>query len=271
MTYLMESDSEARRLLEQERSSPSLERLRVTGLRPGAVVLDAGCGPGAITASLVKMVGPEGRVVALDPSESRLEEAARVLHGNDNVELICAALPQAGLPASIAQTGLPSDHFDYTWCQYVFEYLRDPETALDELIRVTRPGGKVVVADIDGVGLLNWPFPALLRDGTEKLMRALSEQGLDLNVGRKLYHLFRQHGLRDVRVHLSPFYVVGGRADDAMVADWSLRFDVLKPVGVPALGGEAAYTLFRDAFLEMLRDEETFKYAVVLTTEGTKP
>jgi ubiquinone/menaquinone biosynthesis C-methylase UbiE len=259
MSYLMESESEARRLLEQERVSPSLERLRSTGLGRGAVALDMGCGPGAITGSIAELVGPSGSVLAMDPSEARLAEAANVLHGRSNVELRRGSLPQ---------TGLPPDHFDYAWCQFVFEYLRDPEPALAELIRVTKPGGKVVVADLDGIGLLNWPFPAALREDAERLMGALGAAGLDLGVGRKLYHLFRKHGLKDV--HLSPFYVVGGRAEDAMLADWTLRFEVLKPVGVPAFGGEAGYRRFCEGYLDMLRDEDTFKYAVVLTTEGIK-
>jgi SAM-dependent methyltransferase len=261
MTYLMESDEEVRRLKAQARSSSSADRLRLTGLRPGDVALDVGCGPGVVTAELLDVVGDGGRVVALEPLAAHLDAARALLEGRTNVELLQGALPD---------TKLPSDSFDYVWSQYVFEYLADPLLSLRELVRVARPGGRVVVADIDGVGLWNWPFPEDLQQESQKLLQALRDARFDLHAGRKLFHLFRQVGLADVRVHVSPLYVAAGPVDARLHEDWVIRFRTLRPLAERAFGGAAPYDTFCQRFLALLDDADTLKYAMVLTTEGVK-
>ena len=201
MSYLMESSKEGQRLVQQERANPSSVRLLQAGLRRGERVADLGCGSGAVMPAILDLVGPEGWVTGVDLSPERVEEARRLLGPARNAEVRLGALPA---------TGLPEASFDFTWSQFVFEYLREPEAALREMIRVTRPGGRVAVADVDGIGLAFWPRPAVLEEGTEPFMRALSATGFDFFIGRKLFTLFRQAGLADVSVHLSPLYVSAG-------------------------------------------------------------
>ncbi|MGZ3461340.1 MAG: methyltransferase domain-containing protein, partial [Archangium sp.] len=175
------------------------------------------------------------------------------------------------LQADIRKTGLPDSGFDYTWSQFVFQYLPDRMSALRELIRVTRPGGKVVVSEIDGLGFHNWPFPEAVREKAQRMEEALSTRGFDLYVGRKLFSEFLEAGLREVRVHLFPFYVVAGVADSRMLADWETRFAALESVVAPALGGQEAYQEFCRSYLDMLTHPKSLKYAVMLVTEGVKP
>ncbi len=259
--YLMESEAEARRLAQQALTLPARTQLGLTGLAPGMVALDAGCGPGVITELMADIVGPTGSTVALDLSPERLAEArAR-----------CERLTQCRfVQADVRETGLPAASFDYTWCQFVFEYLPNPELALAELIRVTRPGGRVVVTDMDGIGDLNWPFPADLQADFQKLATAVAATGFDMRVGRKVFHMFRRAGLEEVRVHLSPLWLVAGAADARLLEDWTLRLRVLEPVAAPAFGGVAAYRAFGDRYLGMLGDPDTLKYSVFLMTEGRK-
>lgn len=260
-SYLMESEAESRRLAEQARALPVRQHLLSTGLAEGMTALDAGCGPGAITSLMGELVGPQGHVVGLDVHEPRLAEARAV----------CAHLPRCRFVlGDVRRTGLPDASFDYVWSQYVFEYLPDPERALEELLRVTRPGGHVVVADVDGLGLHNWPFPPELEEGCRIFMAALSAAGFDLHVGRKMFHLYRKAGLRDVRVHLAPVWVVAGAADTRLLQDWTLRFSTLEPVVASAFGGSAAYRAFTDRYLGLLSDPDALKYAVLLLTEGRK-
>ncbi|NOK21167.1 methyltransferase domain-containing protein [Corallococcus carmarthensis] len=258
----MESADESRRLWEQEQSQDTRAVLRRTGLKPGDRVLDAGCGPGGIAELMAELVGEGGHVTGLDSHEGRVAEArARNAH----------RAHLTFLQADVRATGLPPDAFDYTWSQYVFEYLPDRHVALAELIRVTRPGGRVVVSDIDGLGLQNWPFPEHLRAGTQRVVDALAARGFDLHVGRKLFSEFRRAGLSDVHVHLMPFYLSPGAAEARLVRDWKTRFEALAPVGVAVFGGLEAYQSHCDEFLAMLEDPEGLKYAVTLVTEGTKP
>lgn len=261
MSYLMESAHEVRRLKAQARATASEDRLRLSGLRAGDLALDVGCGPGIIAEEMLEVVGPAGRVVGLEPVGEHLAAARALLSGRPNVELLQGALPD---------TQLPSNHFDYVWCQYVFEYLPEQDAALAELVRLTRPGGRVVVADIDGVGMWNWPFPEDLQEESQKLLAALRAARFDLHAGRKLFHLFRKAGLQEVRVHVTPLYVVAGPADERLHEDWVIRFRTLRPLAEPYFGSAAAYDAFCQRFLALMDDADTLKYAMVLTTEGVK-
>lgn len=260
MSYLMESTNEGQRLLVQERANPSSVRLLQAGLCRGQRVADIGCGSGAVIPTMLDIVGNDGSVMGVDMSPERVEEARKLVRGARNAVVQLGALPA---------TGLPDAAFDFTWSQFVFEYLREPDVALRELIRVTRPGGRVAVADVDGIGLAFWPRPAAIEAGIEPFMSALSATGFDFFIGRKLFTLFRQAGLQDVSVHLSPLYISAG-ADSRLVADYTQRFEVLAPLAVKTFGDAQRYREFADAYLAMLADPEALKYAVVLTVVGTR-
>lgn len=262
MTYLMESPAEGRRLLAQARTNPARERLVAAGVEPGMRVLDVGCGPGAVTLELCELVGTRGQVVGIDPSPGRLTEARELLAGHPNVLLL-----QAGLPA----TGLLPRSFDAVHAQYVFEYLGDFGPALDACIGLCRPGGRVVVSDIDGHGLHAWPVPAAVEAGIATFQAALVRTGFDLFVGRKLFSAFVARGLGEVRVQLTPIDVVAGAADERLLADWRQRFEALAPVGEKAFGSAQSWGEFAAAYLALLSDPAALKYTVMLTTSGRTP
>ncbi|MDY7225278.1 methyltransferase domain-containing protein [Hyalangium rubrum] len=259
--YLMESEAEARRLAEQAKALPVHGHLITTGLAPGMKALDAGCGPGIISAVMGERVGPQGSVLGVDLHPQRLAEA----------RAHCAALPQCSFKqGDVRKMDLPSDTFDYVWCQFVLEYLPDPQGALAELIRVTRPGGRVVVSDVDGMGQLNWPFPAELEADGRKFAAVVAAAGFDLHVGRKMFHFYRKAGLEQIRVHLAPTWLVAGAADARLLDDWRQRFATLEPLMVPAFGGKEAYSAFCERYLGLLSDPDALKYSVLLITEGQK-
>ena len=109
------------------------------GVAAGQRVLDVGAGPGALTAELARRVG-EASVAAIDPSPP-----------------FVAAL-QARLPAADVRRGaaeqLPHEDgaFDATLAQLVVHFMTDPVHGLQEMARVTAPGGVVAacVWDHDG-------------------------------------------------------------------------------------------------------------------------
>ena len=96
----------------------------------GAKLLDVGCGTG----NLLRRLGSRFVCAGCDPAEEMLQRArAR----NPGVELKVA--PAEKLP-------FEDDHFDVVLCIEVMRYLADPRTALRELARVLRPGGRAVLA-----------------------------------------------------------------------------------------------------------------------------
>jgi SAM-dependent methyltransferase len=259
--YIMESRAETQRLVEQERVDEVRQVLLLTGLKPGDRALDAGCGPGLISEMIADVVGEAGQVLGIDLSEERLHEARQRNQNRPGLSF---------LRADVLNTGLPDGAFDYTWSQYVFQYLPRRRVALDELIRVTRPGGRIVVSEMDGFGLGNYPFPEPLQESCRLFLEGLGRTGFDLFVGRKLFHEFRQAGLLDVRVHLLPQYVIAGAADARVMEDWRTRFEALAPHVIPVFGSPAAYEVHCRDYLRMLADPDTLKYAARLVTEGRR-
>ncbi|HVS45026.1 MAG TPA: methyltransferase domain-containing protein [Candidatus Dormibacteraeota bacterium] len=110
------------------------------GARPGEDILDVGCGPGFYVAELLDRVGPEGTVVGVDSSPQMLGLAAHRCEGHANVAFHEA--PATSLPVDDAG-------FDAALSVQVLEYVGDVDTALAEMRRALRPGGRVVLWDID--------------------------------------------------------------------------------------------------------------------------
>jgi SAM-dependent methyltransferase len=110
------------------------------GASPGERILDVGCGPGFYVAELLERVGPGGQVCGADTSAPMLAIAARRAAPHDNVELVEA--PATALP-------FDSGSFDGAISVQVLEYVDDVAVALAELYRVLRPGGRVVIWDVD--------------------------------------------------------------------------------------------------------------------------
>ncbi|OFE18682.1 SAM-dependent methyltransferase [Humibacillus sp. DSM 29435] len=111
------------------------------GVQPGQRVLDVGCGPGALTARLVEVVGAE-QVSAVDPSPPFVA-AARERH--PGVEVVTAGAER--LPHG-------DGTFDVVLAQLVVHFMTDPVAGLREMGRVTRGGGTVAacVWDLAGGG-----------------------------------------------------------------------------------------------------------------------
>ncbi|GAA1617689.1 hypothetical protein GCM10009744_00290 [Kribbella alba] len=111
-------------------------------LRPGDRVLDVGVGPGLLAAEMADEVGPEGRVCGIDISDSMLAIAAsraEITRG-PTIELE---------PGSAERIPHGAESFDVVVSTQVFEYVDDVAGALDEVRRVLRPAGRVVLLDTD--------------------------------------------------------------------------------------------------------------------------
>lgn len=114
---------------------------RAGAIRAGDRVLDIGSGSGTDTLIAARLVGPEGRVFALDMTPEMLDKLRRnvVLAGAANVEVVegyAEALPLAD--ASV----------DVVTSNGVLNLVPDKRKAWAEIFRVLRPGGRVQIADI---------------------------------------------------------------------------------------------------------------------------
>jgi len=108
-------------------------------VREGLVALDVGCGPGALTAQLVRRLGA-GCVAAIDPSPAFVAATRE-------------RLPDVDVRAGVAERlPFPDDHFDLALAQLVVHFMSEPVLGLHEVARVTRPGGMVAACVWDHAG-----------------------------------------------------------------------------------------------------------------------
>ena len=147
----------------------------------GQRVLDVGCGPGALTAELVKRVGAAS-VSAVEPSGSF---AAAVRERLPDVEVRQSAAER--LP-------FPDGAFDAALAQLVVHFMTDPVQGLREMRRVTRPGGTVAACVWDHAGGRG-PLAAFWSAVLELDPAADDESGLAGVREGHLASLFAQAGL----------------------------------------------------------------------------
>jgi ubiquinone/menaquinone biosynthesis C-methylase UbiE len=160
-----------------------------------ATVLEVGCGTGDDARELAALVGPAGRVVGTDLSEAMIAEARRRGTSTD--------LPAEFVPADMRELPFEDGEFDAARAKLVRQHCPDVEAADDELVRVTRPGGRIAIFDYDFETLaLDHPD----RRTTREVVHCWVDGHKHGWIGRQLRRDFLDRGLRDVTV--TPYTVL---------------------------------------------------------------
>jgi ubiquinone/menaquinone biosynthesis C-methylase UbiE len=135
----------------------------MSGVQSGDSVLDVGSSSGYLARKLAVAVGTSGRVTGVDPSDAAIAYAQR------------RALPTMSFRVGVAQDlDLPDGSFDVVTCTLALHHVpaRKRQAALDEMFRVTKPGGRLLVADFDPSRR-----PLQLHPGGQRMRRAAAAVG----------------------------------------------------------------------------------------------
>jgi ubiquinone/menaquinone biosynthesis C-methylase UbiE len=200
---------DARKTVEGEREVKELI-LDLLRLKPGANVLDIGCGTGDDAREIAGRVGPTGRVVGIDLSEFLVNESKRRAEG--------LGLPVEFLRGDARRLDFPDASFDCVRTDRVLMFVPEVETALSEVVRVLRPGGRIVSSELDfEMQYLDGHFP----DVTRKVFAAFAANNPQPCLGRQLRRLLAEQGLQNLksvaRVLRTP-YKLFRRAFDGLLA-----------------------------------------------------
>ena len=168
------------------------EYLELLGVAPGERVLDLGCGSGVVTRAIAQRVAPDGLAVGADTSPALLAlarehaDAAGIGRFIEFEEGDCRNLAYSDAS------------FDAVVAASVLAHVHGPERALAEMVRVTRPGGRVGVFEFDGDSLIiAHPDHEL----TRRIVISNSDHGaVNGWLARQLPGLLSGLGLVDVRV-----------------------------------------------------------------------
>jgi SAM-dependent methyltransferase len=151
------------------------------GVRSGMRAVDLGCGVGMVTALLAELVGPTGHVVGVDVSREQLAKAGERVR---NARFVAA---------SATSTGLPPGSFDLVYCRFLLIHLTNPESALQEMWNLLRPGGVMVCEDGDLTQCGSAP-PSALVAFSELWGRLGPIRGVDYTLGRRLFQMVQAAG-----------------------------------------------------------------------------
>lgn len=185
--------------------------VRLMDVHPGMTAVEVQCGAGFYARLMASRLQGEGHVVGIDPDPALLTQAQQqtIIEGWENVLALRQGQPTA-LP-------LPDGIADFVFANSALWVLPEDQrvTALREMRRVARKGGRVLVAEPDGglVQIYDAQRPELqeleLRVHAAFVRGTLALDGHDYLLARKLPDLFAQAGFERVRVYPRLFVVAG--------------------------------------------------------------
>jgi ubiquinone/menaquinone biosynthesis C-methylase UbiE len=118
---------------------PRLDVLKEAGIESGVCTLDYGCGPGSYILPLAKLVGPSGKIYALDIHPLAIKKVKKIAarKGIENIETI----------ESDCRTGLSDNHVNVVLLYDTFHNLSQPDDVMGELHRVLKSDGTLSFSD----------------------------------------------------------------------------------------------------------------------------
>jgi demethylmenaquinone methyltransferase/2-methoxy-6-polyprenyl-1,4-benzoquinol methylase len=114
------------------------------GLAPGMSMLDVGCGTGLSAAAAMEIVGPDDRIIGVEPSRGMLDEALRRQRLHSGIRGLAERLP------------VDDDTFDFVCMSFALRHVADLRAAFKEFKRVLKPGGRLLIVE------MTLPPPALM-------------------------------------------------------------------------------------------------------------
>jgi SAM-dependent methyltransferase len=173
--------------------------------RPGNRLLDVGCGEGNAEISLGRLRISQLKLFALDKNPERVRRTASEC-ASHNIRLAATAADVQRLPFA-------DGSFDATFCVAVLQHVNDLATAVGELARVTKPGGRVLAVEPDNSARYWYSSSSLGSHAFQlgsRFFNALAQSRGDTTdpaVGARLPSIFASRGVEPLSVDLFPVSV----------------------------------------------------------------
>lgn len=162
---------------------------------PGQTLIDLGAGPGHAAVDLAHIVGPGGRVIAVDQSRRFLDhiESTKRALGLPWIETIEADAQTLALPKEVA---------DGAYCRWVFSFVPDPQAVVAGIARALKPGGVFALQEYVYYRALQLlppdPIVDRIKDAVDQSFR---RRGSDPDAAGRLPGILARHGFDVTMLH----------------------------------------------------------------------
>lgn len=258
-----DASAEIQRLAAQARSGWEKEAriLSWFGLDDGMSILELGSGPGFITEQLLALL-PTSPVTCLEVDRTMLDQAEQYLgdKANQRVKFV---------EGSVVDTGLETNQFDFAYARLLFQHLSDPIAAAKEIWRVLKPGGKLVIYDIDDqlFGLFQPPIPEFA-SVLEAFGQSQANRGGNRHIGRNLWQILKAAGFRNADLE-----VIASHSADTGVEPFLAHIDPdrMRPLVTQGLLSEQDLERFRTALTTFSDSPDAYTIWLSLMICAEKP
>ena len=192
------SQNEAIRLNDQADSLAQL--IHHDSLWPaGSKVLEVGCGVGAQTKTIAAQ-NPEVHFTSIDISPDSIAQARLTIEalGLNNVKF---------LEANLHQLPFAANTFDHIFFCFVLEHLPQPQEAIQQVLKVLKPGGTLTAIEGDHGSTYFYPTSKYAMKAVDCQVQLQAAKGGDANIGRALFPILQKAGLSNIQVSPRMVYV----------------------------------------------------------------
>jgi SAM-dependent methyltransferase len=174
-----------------------------TLFKQGELVLEAGCGVGAQT-KIIAPKNPETHFIAVDLSSDSLVNAKKLI---ESMHVFNVEFQQA----DIFKLPFNDNTFDGIFICFVLEHLHTPSIALQELKRVLKKNGTIMVIEGDHGSTFFYPDSRYAHMAIDCQVKLQKKHGGNCNIGRELYPLLNTSGFKNIHVSPRMVYVDASR------------------------------------------------------------
>jgi SAM-dependent methyltransferase len=249
------------RLLSRVMAPSTLALLDRVGIEQGMRCLDAGCGGGDVTLEIARRVGANGQVVGLDRDPVA-------------VDIVAAEARAAGVSQvryrqfDILADDLPEERYDVVYVRFLLTHLSDPAAAIRRLRELLKPGGLLVVEDIDLSGHFIHPPSAAMDDFLYFHREAARLRGADSDIGPRLPGMLEAAGIGPVEMHVAQ--PAGLRGEVKLIAAVTMEA-IAEAVIATGLATRARIDASTDELYRLANDQTTVMSTVrVIQTWGRR-
>lgn len=158
-------------------------------LKPGMTILDIGCGTGSISKDIANTIGPNGKVIAIDNTESFIKSGKESYQSVSNLELIAVDLFEYN----------PDIKFDLIVSARTLQWLSNPKEALIKMKSLLKPNGQISILDYDHTNLTWNPLPPeSMQEFYKTFLKWRADAGMNNKIGEDLPQLVKEAGFHSI-------------------------------------------------------------------------